>query len=55
MRSALTVFLPTYFKDVQGQNYVYGGLVFAAYQLAGVIGAYFSGPISDKIGRKKHC
>ncbi|MCD6111920.1 MAG: MFS transporter [Bacteroidales bacterium] len=53
MRSALTVFLPTYFKDVQGQNYVYGGLVFAAYQLAGVIGAYFSGPISDKIGRKK--
>lgn len=53
MRSALAAFLPTYFKDVQGENYIIGGIIFAVYQLAGVAGVYFSGPISDKIGRKK--
>lgn len=52
MRSALSFFLPT-FKNVQGASLWSGGINLAIYQLAGAVGTFLSGTLSDKFGRKR--
>jgi len=51
MRASLSVFLPTYITDT-GNSLWAGGFNLALYQLAGAIGTFTSGTISDKIGRR---
>ena len=51
MRASLSVFLPTYITD-SGSSLWAGGFNLALYQLAGAIGTFSSGIISDKIGRR---
>jgi len=52
IKSALTTFLPTYITST-GSSLWAGGISLAIYQLAGAVGTFFSGTISDKLGRKK--
>ncbi len=52
MKSALSFFLPT-FKNVQGASLWVGGINLAIYQLAGAVGTFLSGTLSDKFGRKQ--
>ncbi len=52
MRSALSFFLPT-FKNEQGGSLWVGGINLAIYQLAGAVGTFLSGTLSDKFGRKR--
>ncbi len=51
MRASLSVFLPTYITS-GGNSLWAGGFNLALYQLAGAIGTFSSGIISDKIGRR---
>ncbi len=51
MKSALAVFLPTYLH-LEGQGFWRGGIYLAVLQLAGVIGIFIMGPVSDHIGRR---
>ena len=51
MRASLSVFLPTYITD-SGNSLWAGGFNLALYQLAGAVGTFSSGIISDKIGRR---
>ena len=50
-KSALSAFLPT-FLNVRGESLWMGGIALSVLQLAGAVGTFFSGPISDKVGRK---
>ena len=52
MKSGLTAFLPTYFYTDKGETLWFANSALAVFQLAGAIGTFFSGTISDKIGRK---
>ena len=52
MKSALSVFLPT-FKNEQGASLWVGGVNLAIYQFAGAIGAFSSGVLSDRFGRRR--
>ncbi len=52
MKASLTTFLPTYFHLETGGLWR-GGIYLSLLQLAGVIGVFVMGPISDHIGRKK--
>ncbi len=52
IKSALTTFLPTYVTTT-GSSLWAGGISLAIYQLAGAVGTFFSGTISDKLGRRK--
>jgi FSR family fosmidomycin resistance protein-like MFS transporter len=52
MKSSLTAFLPTYFYMEKGETLWFSNSALAVFQLAGAIGTFFSGTISDKIGRK---
>ncbi len=52
MKAALSFFLPT-FKNVQGASLWVGGINLAIYQLAGAVGTFLSGTLSDKFGRKR--
>ncbi len=52
MKSALSFFLPT-FKNVQGASLWVGGINLAIYQLAGAVGTFMSGTLSDIFGRKR--
>ena len=52
MKTTLSIYIPTYLKNVKGESFVFGGISFAIYQLSGVFGTYLSGTISDKIGKK---
>jgi len=52
IKSALTTFLPTYITS-GGSSLWAGGISLAVYQLAGAVGTFFSGTISDKLGRRK--
>lgn len=52
MKSALAAFLPTYLTG-KGESLWAGGIALSVLQLAGAAGAFFSGTLSDKLGRKK--
>jgi FSR family fosmidomycin resistance protein-like MFS transporter len=52
MKSSLTAFLPTYFYMDKGETLWFSNSALAVFQLAGAVGTFFSGTISDKIGRK---
>jgi FSR family fosmidomycin resistance protein-like MFS transporter len=52
MSSALTTYLPTFLTD-EGSNLWFAGVSLSVLQAAGVPGALLSGPISDRIGRRK--
>lgn len=51
IRAALTAFLPTYFTST-GSSLWTGGIALSLFQLAGALGTFASGTLSDKIGRK---
>lgn len=53
MKSGLTTFLPTYFGDFKNQEYWIGVMALVVYEGAGILGTFFGGTLSDKIGRKK--
>ena len=52
MSSALTTYLPTFLTD-EGASLWFAGASLSVLQAAGVAGALLSGPISDRIGRKR--
>ncbi|MBI9099296.1 MAG: MFS transporter [Spirochaetaceae bacterium] len=52
MKSALTIFLPTYLTN-KGLSIWTAGISLSILQFSGAIGTYFAGSLSDKIGRKK--
>jgi FSR family fosmidomycin resistance protein-like MFS transporter len=51
MKSALTLFLPVYLVD-KGADLWFAGISLAIIQLTGALGTFYSGTISDKIGRR---
>ena len=51
MKSALTIFLPTYL-NAEGFSLWIAGISLSIIQFSGAIGTTFAGSISDKIGRK---
>lgn len=52
MKSGLTAFLPTYFYTEKGETLWFSNSTLAVFQLAGAVGTFLSGTISDRIGRK---
>ncbi len=52
MKSGLTSFLPMYFDDIKQQDAWAGYLSLAVYEGAGILGTFYGGKISDKLGRK---
>jgi FSR family fosmidomycin resistance protein-like MFS transporter len=52
MKSGLTAFLPTYFYAEKGETLWFANSTLAVFQLAGAIGTFFAGTVSDRIGRK---
>ena len=52
MKISLTLYLPVYLTT-QGESLWYAGISLSILQFSGVFGAFFSGKISDKIGRRK--
>lgn len=53
MKSGLTAFLPTYFGDFKNQEYWISVMSLVVYEGAGILGTFFGGTLSDKLGRKK--
>jgi len=53
MKSGLTTFLPTYFGDFKNQEYWISVMSLVVYEGAGILGTFFGGTLSDKLGRKK--
>jgi MFS transporter, FSR family, fosmidomycin resistance protein len=51
IKTALTLFLPTLLIE-QGKSLWFGGSALAILQLAGAVGTFFAGSLSDKWGRK---
>jgi FSR family fosmidomycin resistance protein-like MFS transporter len=51
MKSALTFYLPVFLTS-RGESTWYAGIALSILQGAGVIGTFFAGTISDKIGRR---
>lgn len=51
MKSALTLYLPVYLTS-QGESLWYAGISLSVLQFFGVLGAFFAGNLSDRIGRK---
>ena len=51
MKSSLTLYLPVYLTG-QGVSLWYAGVSLSVLQLFGVLGAFFSGNLSDRIGRR---
>lgn len=52
MKAGLTAFLPTYFYMEKGETLWFSNSALAVFQLAGAVGTFFSGTLSDRIGRK---
>ncbi len=52
MKTTLTLFLPIYLTS-QGSSLWFAGIALSVLQFSGVLGTFFAGTISDKIGRKK--
>jgi len=51
MKSAITLYLPVYLTN-QGESLWYAGISLSILQFFGVLGAFFAGSLSDRIGRK---
>ncbi len=51
MVASLTAFLPTY-MSIQGKSLWLGGTALALLECAGVVGAFTSGTLSDRLGRR---
>lgn len=51
MKSAITLYLPVYLTG-QGESLWYAGISLSVLQFFGVLGALFSGNLSDRIGRR---
>jgi len=51
MKSALTIYLPTYLTS-KDQSIWIAGISLSVLQFSGAVGTFLAGPISDKIGRK---
>ena len=51
MKISLTLYLPVYLTS-QGESLWFAGISLSILQFSGVFGAFFSGKISDKIGRR---
>lgn len=51
MKSAFTLYLPVYLTE-RGESLWYAGISLSVLQFFGVIGTFFAGSISDKIGRQ---
>ena len=51
IRASLTLYLPVYITE-NGGEYWFSGVSLSVLQLAGAFGTFYSGAISDKIGRK---
>lgn len=51
IKSALTLYLPVYLTT-QGESLWYAGISLSVLQFFGILGTFFSGNLSDKIGRK---
>lgn len=51
MKSAITLYLPVYLTS-QGESLWYAGISLSVLQFFGVLGAFFAGNLSDRIGRK---
>jgi len=52
MRAALTTFLPTYLNLVREETLWISGISLSLIQFSGAAGTFFSGSISDRMGRK---
>ncbi len=52
MSSAVTTYLPTFLTD-EGADLWFAGVSLSVLQVAGVAGAFLSGPLSDRFGRRK--
>lgn len=52
IKGTLTTFLAVYLTD-KGESLWYAGMALSIFQFAGAAGTFFSGTISDKIGRRK--
>lgn len=52
VKGTLTTFLTVYLTN-QGESLWYAGVALSIFQLAGAGGTFFSGSVSDKIGRRK--
>ncbi len=52
MKSALTLYLPVYLVN-QGESLWYAGISISVLQFFGVIGTFYAGNVSDKVGAKK--
>lgn len=52
IKGTLTTFLTVYLTD-KGDSLWYAGISLSVFQFAGATGTYFSGTMSDKIGRRK--
>ncbi len=52
MKSALTFYLPV-FLEARGESLWFAGISLSVLQGAGVAGTFFSGSLSDKIGRRR--
>ncbi len=52
LKSSMSLYLPVYLTQ-NGASIWYAGIALSILQFSGVVGVYFSGKISDKIGRYK--
>jgi FSR family fosmidomycin resistance protein-like MFS transporter len=51
IKASLTLYLPVYIIE-NGGEYWFSGVSLSILQLAGALGTFYAGPVSDKIGRK---
>jgi FSR family fosmidomycin resistance protein-like MFS transporter len=52
VKGTITTFLTVYLTD-QGESLWYSGIALSIFQFAGAAGTFFSGTMSDKVGRRK--
>ena len=52
MKSALTLYLAVYLTEIKGNTLWFAATALSVLQLAGVLGTFTSGTISDRIGRR---
>lgn len=52
MKAALTLYLPVYLVE-RGESLWMAGISLAVLQLSGAVGTYYSGTISDRLGRRR--
>ncbi|MDT8899937.1 MFS transporter [Anaeroselena agilis] len=52
IQAGLTTFIPLYYVNYLGGSPVYAGYLLSAFMMAGVVGTFVGGTLSDKFGRK---